>query len=104
MFLLLHLELSAVLECPLDNIGLIRCALDELALLEAGPELAEVLELDQVPDIAEWRLDDGRLVDRGGGGNAGGHGGDLVRVQLMWLEIGGLVWWIQREISEKWGF
>lgn len=75
MLLLLHLELCAVLECPLDNVGLVRCALDELALLELGPELAEVLELDQVPNIAEGRLDDGRLVDGGGGGDGRGHGG-----------------------------
>lgn len=72
MLLLLDLESLAVLEGPLDNVGLGRCALDELALLELRPELAEVLELDQVPDGAEGRVDDGRLVD-GGGGRNGRH-------------------------------
>ena len=69
MLLLLNLEGLAVLEGPLDDVGLGRCALDELALLELRPELAEVLELDQVPDGAERRVDDGRLADGGGGGN-----------------------------------
>ena len=69
VLLLLNLEGLAVLEGPLDDVGLGRCALDELALLELRPELAEVLELDQVPDGAEGRVDDGRLADGGGGGN-----------------------------------
>ena len=69
MLLLLDLEGLAVLEGPLDDVGLGGCALDELALLELRPELAEVLELDQVPDGAEGRVDDGRLADGGGGGN-----------------------------------
>ena len=75
MLLLLDLEDGAILEGPLDDIGVGRGALDELALLEGGPELAEVLELDQVPDIAERRLDDGGLADGGGGGDAAGHDG-----------------------------
>lgn len=74
MLLLLDLQHGAVLEGPLDNVGLVGCALDPLALLELGPELAEVLELDEVPDAAEGRLDDGRLADKGGGGDAGRHG------------------------------
>lgn len=69
MLLLLDLEGLAILECPLDNVGLGRGALDELALLELRPELAEVLELDQVPDIAEGCVDDGGLADRGGSGD-----------------------------------
>lgn len=70
MLLLLDLEGLAVLECPLDNVGLWGSALDELALLKLRPELAEVLELDQVPDIAERCVDDGRLADGSGGGNS----------------------------------
>jgi hypothetical protein len=59
VLLLLDLDSRAVLESPFDYIGLIGCALDKLALLEGRPELAEVLELDQMPDIAEGRLNDG---------------------------------------------
>lgn len=70
VLLLLDLEGLAVLECPLDDVGLRRGALDEFALLKLRPELAEVLELDQVPDIAEGCVDDGRLADRGGGGDS----------------------------------
>jgi hypothetical protein len=49
VLLLLDLEGLAVLECPLDDVGLGRGALDELALL--------------VPDITEGCVDDGRLAD-----------------------------------------
>jgi hypothetical protein len=73
VLLLLDLDDGAVLEGPLDHVGLVGGALDPVALLEGGPELAEVLELDQVPDVAEGRLDDGRLADRGGGGDATRH-------------------------------
>lgn len=69
VLLLLDLEGLAVLECPLNDVGLGRSALDELALVELRPELAEVLELDQVPDIAEGCVNDGRLADRGGSGD-----------------------------------
>lgn len=84
MLLLLHLLLGAVLECPLDNVGLAGCVLDKLAFLERSPELAEVLELDQVPDIAEGGLDDGGLVDRGGSGDGRGHC-DLGSVFAKWI-------------------
>jgi hypothetical protein len=73
VFLLLDLDSRAVLESPFDYIGLIGRALDEFALLKSRPELAEVLELDQVPDIAEGRLNDGRLADGGGGGDGARH-------------------------------
>jgi hypothetical protein len=73
VLLLLDLKDLSVLERPLDDVGLVRSPLDELALLDLGPELAEVLELDQVPDIAELGLDDGRLADRGGCGDASRH-------------------------------
>lgn len=69
VLLLLDLEGLAVLEGPLDDVGLGGGTLDEVALLELRPELAEVLELDQVPDVAERSIDDGRLADGGGGGN-----------------------------------
>ena len=71
MLLQLDIQLSPVLECPLHNIRLRRCSLNRLALLELGPELAEVLELDEVPDAAEGRFDHSRLVDRGGGWDSG---------------------------------
>jgi len=69
VLLLLDLEGLTVLKCPLDDVSLGRGSLDELALLKLRPELAEVLELDQVPDIAEGSVDDGRLADGGGSGN-----------------------------------
>ena len=75
MLLLLDLEGLAVLECPLNDVGLGRGALDEFALLELRPELAEVLELDQVPDIAEGCVDDGRLANGGGSGDGRHVGG-----------------------------
>ena len=95
MLLLLDLKGLAILECPLDNVGLGRSALDELALLELRPELAEVLELDQVPDIAEGCVDDGRLADRGGGGDSRHFAG----MQLVLWVI--LVWVSDFEIEVK---
>lgn len=77
VLLLLDLKNGAVLERPLDDVGLIRCALGPLALVEVRPELAEVLELDEVPDVAEWCLDDSRLADGRGSGNATRHDGFL---------------------------
>lgn len=49
MLLLLNLIDGAVLEGPLENIGLVVGALDDLGLLERGPELGKVLQLDEVP-------------------------------------------------------
>lgn len=72
VLLLLDLEDGAVLEGPLDDVGVGRGALDELALVEFGPEFGEILELDEVPDVGEGRLDDDGLDDRGGGRDAGG--------------------------------
>lgn len=74
MLLLLYLENRLVFERPLDNVGLVGGSLDPLALLELRPELAEVLELDEMPDVGEGRLDDGRLADEGRGGDAARHG------------------------------
>ena len=73
MLLLLDLKNLTVLEGPLNNVGLGGGALDPVALLELGPELAEVLELDQVPDGAEGRVDDGGLADGGGSGDGARH-------------------------------
>jgi hypothetical protein len=73
VLLLLDLKNLTILEGPLDNVGLRGGVLDPVALLELGPELAEVLELDQVPDGAERRVDDGRLADGGGGGDGARH-------------------------------
>ena len=61
--LLLNLQDGAILECPLDNVGVWAGALDKVARLEVAPEVAEVFELDLVPDIGELGLDDGRLGD-----------------------------------------
>lgn len=72
MLLLLDLNDGAVLEGPLDDVGLLAGALDELGAAEGGPELAEVLDLDEVPDMGERGADDGRLAD-GGGGRDGRH-------------------------------
>lgn len=72
MLLLLDLNDGAVLESPLDDVGLLAGALDELGAAEGGPELAEVLDLDEVPDVGERGADDGRLAD-GSGGRDGGH-------------------------------
>lgn len=78
VLLLLDLKLGTVVEGPLDDVGLL-LSLDELAGLQSGPEVAEVLQLDVVPDMAERGVDDGALDDRSGGGNGSGgrHGGDL---------------------------
>jgi hypothetical protein len=89
VFLLFDLNGRAVLEGPLDHISLLGGALDELALLEGRPELAEVLELDQMPDIAEGRLDDSRFADRGGGGDASRHCGFYGAIGFV--DMGGVV-------------
>ena len=58
MLLLLNLNDGAVLESPLDNIGLLAGALDVLRGAEGRPELGEVLDLDEVPDVGErgWSI------------------------------------------------
>lgn len=70
VLLLLDLEDSAVLEGPLDDVGVGGYALHPLAGGEGGVELGEILQLDQVPDVAEGGFDDGGLEDRGGGRDA----------------------------------
>jgi hypothetical protein len=94
MSFLLDLKHLAVFERPLDDIRLVRRALDVLAFLDLGPELAEVLQLDQVPHVAELGLDDGRLADGGGGGDAhddGLCGGVIGGGDWSWRRAIGLV-------------
>lgn len=69
VLLLLDLEDGTILEGPLDDVGVGRSTLDPFGLFEGRVELGEVLELDEVPDIAERGLNDGGLDDRGGGRN-----------------------------------
>lgn len=78
MLLLLDVQDGAILKGPTGNIGLAADALDELGGLEGGPEVGKVVKLDVVPDVGEGRLDDGALVDGGGGGDGacGRHDGD----------------------------
>lgn len=84
VLLLLDLEDGAVLEGPPDDVGLLASALDELGRAEGGPELAEVLDLDEVPDVGERGTNDGRLAD-GGGGRDGRHFG------WYWCDVGVVV-------------
>lgn len=64
VLLLLDVELMAILEDPLHNVSLGRGTFDLLALIKLGPELVEVLELDEMPHITRVGLDDGGLADR----------------------------------------
>lgn len=67
VLLLLHFVDSAILEGPLENIGLVAGAgRDRLGLVEGGPELAKILQLDEMPDFGEGRLDDDALENGGG--------------------------------------
>lgn len=90
MLLLLHLKNRLVLERPLDDVRLVRGSLDPLALLELRPELAEVLQLDEMPNVREGRLNDGRLADEGRGGDAGRHGDSCSAIGLVWIVSGDL--------------
>ena len=74
MFLLFDLQLGAILEGPLHDIGVIGGALDELRSGEGGPELGKVLQLDVVPDMGQRRLDNGALNHRGGSWDGRGLG------------------------------
>lgn len=88
VLLLLDLVDAAVGEGPLEDVRLLADVLDDLRLGEGGPELGKVLQLDEVPDLGERRLDDNALEDGGGGGNAGGRH----LVVLGWCGMGLLVW------------
>ena len=82
MLLLLDLLLSPILESPLYDIRLLRSSLDVLAFGQLGPEVVEVLELDQMPDIGEGGTDDGGFGDGGGRWDTGRHGGLLIVGQV----------------------
>lgn len=86
VLLLLHIQHSAILERPLDNIRLRARSLDPLALIELAPEAAELLELDQVPNGAERCLDDGGLSDRGRSRDAR-HGCLLCAIEMSLLGL-----------------
>ena len=74
MLLLLHLQHRPVLKRPFHDVRLRRdFALHVLALVELGPELVEVLELDEVPDVRQAGPDHGGFGDRRGGWDAGCH-------------------------------
>lgn len=75
VLLLLDLQLGAVLEGPLDDVGLVRGALDPFAVGQLGPPLRKGGQLDEVPDVGEVGLDNGRLLDVGGRGD--GHAGGV---------------------------
>ena len=74
MLLLLHIQHRPILEGPLDNIRFGRGALDVLALVQLRPEPMEILKFNEVPDLGEVGVNDGRLSDRSGGWDAGSHG------------------------------
>lgn len=59
VLLLLHLEDSAILEGPLDHVRIGRRSLDPFAVVQGRVKLVKVLKLDEVPDVAEGRLNDG---------------------------------------------
>ena len=59
MLLLLNLQNSPILESPLHNIRVGGRILHRLTLGQGAPEIAEVFELDHVPDVAEFGFDDG---------------------------------------------
>ena len=69
MLVLLDLNLAAVGEGPPDHIRLVADALDMLGLLNGTPELGEVGELDEVPDVRERGADDCALHHLVGGGD-----------------------------------
>jgi hypothetical protein len=59
MSLKLNLQLGSILENPLHNIRIWGGILDSLGLDQSGPEVAEGLKLDEVPDGAEGGRYDG---------------------------------------------
>lgn len=73
MLLLLDLKHVSILESPLDDVGLGRRTLDVFGLVQCRPEFGKILELDVVPDVGQGCLDDGSLVDGGGGGDSARH-------------------------------
>ena len=63
MLFLLDLLLSAILKGPLDDVCLVGDTLDVMAFSELCPEMVEVLELDQMPDLGKRGGNDGGLCD-----------------------------------------
>jgi hypothetical protein len=59
MSLKLNFQLGPILENPLHNIRIWGGILDSLGLDQGGPEVAEGLKLNVVPDGAERGRDDG---------------------------------------------
>jgi hypothetical protein len=86
VLLLLDIQHGAVLEGPLDDVGVVRGALVDLGLGERRPEVGKVLQLDVVPDVRERGLDDGALdhAGRRRDGGGGGHGSSLKVPDLGW--------------------
>jgi len=82
MSLLLDLQYGAVLEGPLNHVGVRAGSLDEIARLEIAPEVAEVFKFDLVPYIGKLGLDDSRLGD-GRRGWDGGHADGLELSSLV---------------------
>lgn len=75
MLFLFDCLLSAILEIPFDRLRLVACSLDFFAVLESAPEVVELRELDQVPDLGDVSWDEGALVDgRACGDDGGRHG------------------------------
>lgn len=58
VLLLLDLIHGAILESPPEDIGLVAGVGDNLGFGQGGPEVLEVLELDEVPDTSQRRLND----------------------------------------------
>ena len=98
VLLLLHLQDRAILESPLDNIRLLGSSLDPLAGLQLAPELGELRELDQVPDVAQRRVDDSGLGDGVGSWDLGSHSCSCwrrcrkfsvdIRTGMVWIWVG----------------
>ena len=73
MLLLLHIQHRSILKRPLHHIRLRARPLHMLGCGKLGPEIVEVLQFDQVPDVGERGGDDGGFGDGGRGGDTRGH-------------------------------
>lgn len=111
MLILLDLNDAAVLEGPPHHVRLVADAPDVLGLVDGRPELGEVGQLDEVPDVRERRPDHGALNHLVGGGDGfsalRSHlfgqicglvvllcgANDVQRAPRMRQEIGNLIQW-----------
>ena len=88
MFLLLHIQDGPIFERPLHNVRLWGCTLYMLTLLELAPKFVDVLELDEVPDLAKGGGDDGGFGDGGRSWDGGRHLGkqyvEFVEFDCCW--------------------